>query len=206
MDLTNLVQAWFHAAQHQKLTRELRSLGHVKKKEKLLQATQQATMAACRHDARGLYEATRTLAPKQTRRMIRFRSPTGGSNSPEDEIKILTDHFTETFTASTSEISQLAHTDFPLTVQDVAQQLRKFNAFKAVAPNTIPSVLLKALSQPIANWIVPLLHEQWGKQPMIPTSWKDAHLALLAKRSVHSPMDLRPIALTCGVGKAVLGA
>ena len=187
MDLRTLVQAWFHSAQHQKLTRELRHLGHAKKKEKLLHVTQQATMAARRHDARGLYEAIRTLAPKQTKRMIRFRSPIGGLYSPEDEIKILTDHFTAIFTASTSEIQPLEYSAFPLTVQDVAKQLRKFDAFKAVAPNSIPSVLLKALSQPIANWIVPLLHEQWSQKPMIPGSWKDAHLALLAKRSVRSP-------------------
>ena len=127
-------------------------MGQEKKKEKLLAATRQATLAAQRHDSRGLYEAIRTLAPKQTKRMIRFRSPTGGLLSPAEEIQILKDHFTGIFNAAASELPPMMHIDFPLTVQDVASQLRQVGTFKAVAPNTIPTALLKALAQPIAEW------------------------------------------------------
>ena len=152
LGLRHLVQAWYHAVQHQKLTKTLKSMGQEKKKEKLLAATRQATLAAQRHDSRGLYEAIRTLAPKQTKRMIRFRSPTGGLLSPAEEIQILKDHFTGIFNAAASELPPMMHIDFPLTVQDVASQLRQVGTFKAVAPNTIPTALLKALAQPIAEW------------------------------------------------------
>lgn len=62
----SLLQAWYHLVQHQKLSRELRRTCQNKTKEKLLSATQQATAAARRRDSRGLYEAIRALAPKQT--------------------------------------------------------------------------------------------------------------------------------------------
>lgn len=51
------------------------------------------------------------------------------------------------------------------------------------------------------------LTDVWtADRPTIPQEWKNATLTLLAKRTVNSLTDLRPIALTCGIGKAVLGA
>lgn len=65
---------------------------------------------------------------------------------------------------------------------------------------------MKTLAAPLASWLETYLRQNWICTPRVPQLWKDAHLALLAKRSVQPPADLRPNALTCSLGKAVLGA
>ena len=66
------------------------------------------------------------------------------------------------------------------------------------------SLFVKALSGSLAAWLHQFLVQIWTMKPQIPQEWKDAKLTLLPKRQVKQPTDLRPIALTDPVGKAIL--
>ena len=121
LDVSNLFQSWYPATQYHKLCRELRRYCQQKKRDKLNQITQEAAQASRRHDSRALYEAIRILAPKQPRRLIRFRSDAGDLQPPDSELNLMLNHFFSIFTASTSEMtSKLAH-PFPLEHADIVR-------------------------------------------------------------------------------------
>ena len=64
---------------------------------------------------------------------------------------------------------------------------------------------MRALSEPLAEHCHALLSQLWLVDGLIiPSCWKHAWLTLLAKRTVKSPKDIRPIALTDLLGKTVL--
>lgn len=205
--LTGLFRRWIHWTKFSKAHKQLQLLGRSKKRDRVRAITDTAARAAERHDSRTLYEAVRSLTPKQLRRSIRFRSQEGYILSPDQELGILQDHFQENFGA---EDQHPPSTGVPwkLTADVIEQQLRSISGQKAVAPGTLPSIVLKTLAQPLSQWLEAYLWSNWSQCPLIPQSWKDAHLSLslLAKRKAQSPADLRPIALTCGLGKATLGA
>ena len=95
----------------------------------------------------------------------------------------------------------------PFTQADLAHELRATKIDKAVAPGTLPPLIIKRFASQLASWLYRYLEITWHHhRPSIPAEWKDAVLTLLAKRTVTNPTDLRPIALTCGLGKTVLGA
>ena len=73
------------------------------------------------------------------------------------------------------------------TAEELYQQLTRVKPHKAVAPGTLPGVVVKYLAYPLAQWLAAYIQQHWQHQSQIPQQWKDAHLALLAKRTVHSP-------------------
>lgn len=93
-----------------------------------------------------------------------------------------------------------------LSIEEIEQQLLKTRVHKAVAPGTPPAAMIHALVPKLTAWAHHFIADRWRSQPRVPQCWKGAKLAFLAKRTVHSPHGLRPIALTDAGGKAVLGA
>ena len=175
------------------------------KQERVHRVIHEATQAAFRHDARSLYMAIRSLTPKQPRRQIRFRIQ-GVAQSPQDEINLMSQHFESIFRASSSDLPPLQSLNLPFTQADLDCELRAMKIDKAVAPGTIPPLIIKHFAPSLASWLYRYLTHAWtSATPCIPSAWKDAELTLLAKRTVITPNDLRPIALTRGLGKAVLG-
>ena len=198
-------QAWAHAVKFMRLRTQLRRHCKAHKRARIQKVIQEATHAASRHDAKSLYLAIRTLTPKQPRHQIRFRQA-GMAQSPQDELDHLLAHFEAIFRATSSELPPLSPLDVPFSQGDLEGELRAIRIDKAVAPGTIPPLLLRHFACRFAQWTHRFLSATWNQStPCIPSTWKDATLTLLAKRTVHTPNDLRPIALTCGLGKAVLG-
>ena len=75
-----------------------------------------------------------------------------------------------------------------------------------MGPLALPNVFVRALATPLATWTYQMLEHEWLHQFFqVPQHWKDAWLTLLAKRTVKTPKDLRPIAFTDSIGKLVLG-
>ena len=94
----------------------------------------------------------------------------------------------------------------PFTCDDLTHAFAQASPGKAVAPNACPNILLRQIAPSLAEWLWPILCDQWtGDTPVIPQEWKDAWLCLLAKRHVRHTTDIRPIALTDSVGKTILG-
>ena len=204
--LTNGVfRACYHMTQHAKLRHRLRKHCQDLRKQRVQKIIHDATQAAARHDARRLYMAIRTLTPKQPRRQIRFRTA-GVAQTPQVELEALMTHFEAIFCGTSSDVPPLTPLDLPFTQEDLEHELRATQIDKAVAPGTMPPLIIKHFAPHLSHWLYRFLEVEWGHaQPTIPATWKNASLTLLAKRTVHSPNDLRPIALTCGLGKAVLG-
>ena len=203
--MSGVFRAWFHMTQHAKLRHRLRKHCQDLRKQRIQKIIQDATQAANRHDARRLYMAIRTLTPKQPRRQIRFRNA-GVAQDPQAELNALMAHFEAIFCATSSDVPPLTSLELPFTQEDLERELRATKIDKAVAPGTVPPLIIKHFASHLSHWLYRFLEVEWGSaHPTIPAAWKNASLSLLAKRTVHSPNDLRPIALTCGLGKAVLG-
>ena len=202
---SQVFRAWSHFAKFHLLRTRLRKHCQDLRKSKVQRVIQEATQAAVRHDSRRLYMAIRQLTPKQPRRQIRFRN-TGTAQSPQEELNTLVSHFEAIFRATSSEFPPTEALIMPFTQDDLEHELRATKSLKAVAPGTMPPVLIKHFASGLAKWLYRYLEDAWQyDRPVIPATWKKAVLTLLAKRPVHCPNDLRPIALTCGLGKAVLG-
>lgn len=127
------------------------------------------------------------LTPKQTRRSIRFRGPQGQLLDPDQELDCLCSHSQAIFGTGMQEQPMKCAPWLP-DRDDIYTQFRRTKPQKAVAPGTVCGIVIKELAEPPG-----VLSRNLGN-PL--------HLSLLAKRRVSSPADLRPIALTCGLGSS----
>ena len=205
LGLTTL-RAWYHWMRFRQLHKQLCHHCKRNKLDRIRQITSAAARAAAAHDTRALYEAVRQLTPKQARRAIRFRDAQGLLQDPQQELTRLQVHFTKIFDVPTDPVLTPTCSPWIPSANDLYHQLRKTKPLKAVAPGTLPGLVAKRLAPELASWPHTYLTMQWGTHCVVPQLWRDAFLTLLAKRTVMSPSDLRPIALTCCLGKAVLGA
>lgn len=200
LGLTTL-RAWYHWMRFRQLHKQLCHHCTRNKLDRIRQITSAAARAAAAHDTRALYEAVRQLTPKQARRAIRFRDAQGLLQDPRLQVD-----FTKIFDVPTDPVLTPTCSPWIPSANDLYHQLRKTKPLKAVAPGTLPGLVAKRLAPELASWPHTYLTMQWGTHCVVPQLWRDAFLTLLAKRTVMSPSGLRPIALTCCLGKAVLGA
>ena len=205
MPLSKCFHVWFHVSRFFRCHRLLAKHCTEQKKERFRSITADAARAAAAHDTRALYQAIRLLTPKQVRRMVRFRGSVGEPMLAEQELHHMERHFAPIFQTSEAPTTTDTCTPVLLTEAELVFQLAQTKKYKAVAPSTIPALLIRALAPALGDWLHRYLQQSWRTAPCIPQMWKDATLALLPKRQVLTPGDLRPIALTCGLGKAVLG-
>lgn len=133
------------------------------------------------------------------------RGTSGELLDAEQKLQCLEQHFRPIFQAADVHLVPSSCPPTLLTEDELVQQLSQTKCYKAVSATSLPAMLVKALAPSLGGWLHRFLHEHWRTAPCIPPEWKNASLALLHKRPVVTPGDLRPIALTCGIGKAVLG-
>eukprot|EP00439_Symbiodinium_sp_Y106_P072520 s514_g13.t1 len=69
------------------------------RKHKLLEAVTEAQTCAYKHDARGLYQVIKRLAPKQSYRRLQLRDDAGTMLTPLEEADLLQKHFRARFQA-----------------------------------------------------------------------------------------------------------
>ena len=203
-DLHGLFLRWAHWTKFMQYHKQLQLHCRQSKRDRIRTITASAARAAHQHDSRALYEAVRALTPKQLRKAIRFRGPQGQILAPDQELDWLCDHFHDLF-GHEDQPCPLTCAPWLVSADEIAVQLSKTKIHKAVAPGTLPGNIIKSMAEPLARCLEAYLWSQWQSAPCVPACWKDAHLTLLAKNKVLTPADLRPIALTCGLGKALLG-
>ena len=204
----SMFQAWHHFAQISKSKRELSKACKRLKQQRLFDAVALAQDAADRHDTRKLFCIIRSIAPKMPFKLIRLRGQHGEALTATAECDLLEAHFRSVFQSPDcpADVYMQPLQSMPFTQSDLEAGLMKAAVTKAVAPGTLPNVLLRALAENLSQWLWPMLEELWMSSiPTIPQCWRDAWLCLLAKRNVKKPTDTRPIALTDGIGKVVLG-
>ena len=206
--LASIFQAWVNFRHVMTLKAQLSKACREAKKARLQHFVTQAQEAADLHDSRKLHSIIRELAPKQPFRLIRLKGHHGAALSAPSECQMLESHFAAVFQTSHpyDPPSMQPLVQMPFTFDELFEALAKAPIGKAVAPSTLPNLIIRSLAFEFADWLWTVLENLWMKgNPMIPQQWKDAWLSLLAKRAVRQPKDVRPIALTDGLGKIVLG-
>ena len=204
-----LFRAWMHSARMLILKRRLSQSCRMAKAQRLHLAIADARAAADRHDTRTIFAIIRRLTPKQPYRAIRLRGSQGEALLASEECDLFTQHFESVFKVAKptfpSAVGPLA--EMPFSEHDLAKALAHAPVGKAVGPSSLPNLVLRMLSEPLAAWLWKALFRAWccDTSPSIPQVWRDAWLVLLAKRSVRTPSDVRPIALTDSIGKTILG-
>ena len=91
--------AWRAWKNYDRQHREHRRRCKQARKHKLLEAVTEAQTCAYKHDARGLYQVIKRLAPKQSYRRLQLRDDAGTMLTPLEEADLLQKHFRARFQA-----------------------------------------------------------------------------------------------------------
>ena len=178
----------------------------------LLDAMQEAEGHAARHNARGIYQIIKRIAPKQDRRRMQLRGEGGTMLLPQEELQLLQEHFQHRFAAQDEEDQQLMQRAWSgtgglkLDAYDLCRAIQAVPRRKAVPYRHPPSAAWKLCADLISPWLVTTLSNP-SPAIQVPRCWTDVDLALVPKpeKSGRLPKDYRPIGLARPLGKKVLG-
>ena len=185
-----------------------------------MQAVTEAQTCAYKHDARGLYQVIKRIAPKQTYRRLQLRDDQGTMLTPIEEADLLQSHFSARFQAEPPSagnyLTQRSEAFLgPWSLQGTPQldaaalclALQTIRSRKAVPANHPPGAAWRLCADIVAPWVCRELTHSWSTLPLaVPGSWSDVDLALILKpdKSGAKPGDYRPIGLSCPLGKKML--
>ncbi|OLP80230.1 LINE-1 retrotransposable element ORF2 protein [Symbiodinium microadriaticum] len=154
-------------------------------------------------------------AMEEVRKRMQLRGHDGQMLTPDQELRLLTQHFSHRFRATQpADVAMATRTwegsgDFPLDATVLCHYIQQVPRRKAVPQGHPPSASWRLCADLISPWLCDVLHEQWSTPILqIPRAWTDVDLALVPKpdRSGRDPQDHRPIGLACPLGKKFLGA
>ena len=129
---------------------------------------------------------------------MHLRSKHGLAQDPAQELTEITAFFRHLCDQSQWTFQAPPLDAMPFTPDDLEHALQCTPKTKSVAPNTSPGHVISGLASSLTK-----LWTQ-SQRLIVPHLWQDAWITCLPKRTVVSPKDLRPIALQCAIGKAVL--
>ena len=203
---SNVFRRWKQSIQLQSMRKILRKQCKLNKRALVEEKIQEATAAFQRHDPYRMYKVVRALAPKAPYQSVHIRTTLGLAQNPEDELRDLTSFFAELCKGEETHFDNSPLKAMPFEAQDLAKSIAGTPSTKSVAPGCVPGLVLKAIAEPLATWLFALLERMWcqGQMTYLPSMWRDAWVTCVPKRTVKTPKDIRPIALQCPIGKAVL--
>lgn len=117
--------------------------------------------------------------PNRPRKLFGFGM--GNLLSPSEELQLLDEHFKAIFQTEQKGTPQYATSPLILAIDELERQLNEIKE-KAVAPNSMPALLVKKTAGSLARWLHTFLSPE-----------------------LRGLRFLRPIALTGPIGKALLG-
>ena len=204
-----ILHAWFHATQFHKLTRHHRRFAKQLRRQRFEETLQQANNAAASHDTHKLFDLINRFAPKTHRRRVQLRRDNGSLLTSSEERSLIVEYVRETWRGPTL-APMICHEapGVPFTVSELTAALRLIPSQKATAAPCAPGIVWNSLAETIAPVLHATLTKWWGQNPpWIPRQWRAGWLQLIPKPSKPPtrPQNLRPLALQCPLGKAVLG-
>ena len=204
--LPNLIRVWWLWTQAQQSRRVLRRACKLAKRQKLEERIQEAIQAFHKKDPYRMYKVVRALAPRSPYKQVQLRNRSGLAQDPAEELQEIATFFANLCQGQGWTYSSKPLQNLPFTCEELETALVHTPATKSVAPNTCPGILLKAIASHLAPWLYQVLQHAWhsGAPLQIPSMWKNAWITCVPKRSIRTPRDIRPIALQCPIGKAVL--
>ena len=207
-DLETIWRRWLSSIRLLKLRKLVRTANRQRKRESLEQHIQEAANAFRCHNPYRMYKVIRKIAPKTPYQVVNLRSQYGLAQDPATELQEIAKFFQELCTGQEWIPSSHPLQQMPFTCEDIERALRSTPSTKSVAPDSCPGILVKHLSTHLAPWLYQMLSHAWQEQGIlrIPPRWRDAWITCVRKRQIRTPRDIRPIALQCPIGKAILRA
>ena len=207
--VVDVFKAWYHLSCFQALSKYHRKHSTLVRRSRFQELIAEAQLAANRYDTHKLFQIINGFAPKQPKRRIQLRNSQGQIATPVEELAIITQYVTEIWAGpALPDFYPHVTPGIPFGVLDVLRALQGIPISKAVAAPCSPGVIWKAHAELVAPGLFSWLQFWWNSPtPYIPPSWKHGWISFLAKpqKAPIHPSVLRPIALQCPLGKAILG-
>eukprot|EP00435_Cladocopium_sp_Y103_P018388 s1539_g4.t1 len=204
-DLRTVFQAWHHIMSKCKARRVMKQNSKLARKRRLQQIYEAADRAEQAHDHFRLYQAIRTIAPKQQYRRVMLRAHDGTLLTPAQAADSLCDWFSMVYHSDVPQ-PEACSFDWPFTQDEFQAGLHKLPLSKALDPVYAPAPFWRCAAQQIAHYLDPYLH-QCSQTGQLPRAWSQGHLCFLPKpnKKCHAAADLRPITFLDPCGKTLFG-
>jgi len=208
-DLHGCFHAWFHIAKYQMLTRSHRRFAQKQRRQRFEEIVQLANQAALQHNTHQMFDIINRFAPKTPMRRMQLRNDLGALMTISEERSMLVAYVRQTWHGHPMTLRPChSPPGVPFTVQELAGALRDIPTVKAVAPPCAPGCIWNSHADTIAPILHEILNQWWNTHnPWIPAMWRSGWLQLIPKpnKPPNRPQHLRPLAIQCPLGKAVLG-
>ena len=205
----SLFQAWYHLTRFQSLNRLSKILARTVRQTRFQEIIDSAQKAAQHHDTHALFTIINKYSPKQSKRRMQLRNAKGQISSPIEESSQLRRFIMDTWHGpDTFPISSTCFSGMPFTADDLASELARIPATKAVARPCAPGAVWKSLASLIAPVIHEKLSEWWRRpRPFLPSWFRNSWMILIPKpnKPPTNPRALRPLALQEPISKAIVG-
>ena len=204
-DLQNVFQAWFHVQQRCKARKQMKHSSRLARKQRLQKVYDAARRAEQACDPFRMWQAIRSIAPKQTFRRIHLRSDTGALLDPTQAADLLHEWFAQLY-HSDDPPEPAGTLDWPFTCDEFELGLSELPLSKALDPRFAPAPLWRYATAQTAALLDPFCRQRCMDDDL-PGVWSQGYICFLPKAAGrnHHPRDLRPIALLEPTGKTVMG-
>ena len=202
-------RAWFHVCRFMALNRQHRRFAYHLRRMKFEELLQEACQAATKHDTHRLFDLINRHSPKAPKRRLQLRNEQGHPITPSEERSLLIAFVRDTWRGDPLPMPAPGPpTGVPFTIQDLVAALKLIPTGKAVAAPCAPGPTWNSTADMIAPVLYAILNRWWSHDtPWIPVSWRSGWLQLIPKpnKPPVRPANLRPLAMMCPLGKAVMG-
>ena len=203
--LKHLFQAWFHVLQRDRARQQMKNASRRARKTKLIKIYEAANAAERANNPFRMYQAIRTLAPKQVYQKVNIRSNNGDLLQPAQAADELQEWFSALYYADKAPTSPHEFC-WPFSDFDFQKGLQNIPLAKALDPQYAPAPFWRWAAEPISEKLAEFFNT-CSKDGNLPSSWSSGHICFLPKSRSRTqrPQDLRPIALLEPCGKVLMG-
>ena len=146
-----IFQLWQNWTRYVWLRRNQKTRTKQMKKQQLQDLLADAQSAAARHDGFGLYQLINKYSPKQPRRRIRLRTPTGQPASAAESLNMMQQFVRDQWQGPDAvDYDRTVPCEVPFSLQELTEELSRIPAVKAVAKPFLPGLYWKQFAEPVA--------------------------------------------------------
>ena len=190
---------WRQSARFGQLDRTLKKHARLRKRAQVDMLIGEAQRA----EAKGLtslFQLTRTLCPKSSKRSIHFRDDAGRLLTAAEELNSLKTYFEDLYqsTSPAYRPSPVLQQALHITQAEVRNALQHLSAKKALPRGHPPALLWKLSAEALIPHLCNLFNQALAKGRIsFPASWHRSYLTLIPKhgKPPNSPGNLRPLSL-----------